>query len=118
MGNSGTVAASFAVLRVRYGPVEMVLDQPNASIVLGRDASCNIAVADRMASRNHARIERRRDKFYLVDQSTNGTYVVIADEPEIALRREEIMLRGEGRVAFGRSVSETLEGTLWFSLRS
>ena len=117
MGNSTRTTASLAVLRLRYGPVEIVMDQPNASLVLGREASCNIAVSDRMASRNHARIERRRDKFYLVDQSTNGTYVVFADEPEIALRREEVMLRGEGRVAFGRSVSESLEGTLWFSLR-
>jgi predicted component of type VI protein secretion system len=41
-----------------------------------------------MASRMHARIERRRDKFVLVDQSSNGTYVRIDGEPEIQLRRE------------------------------
>ena len=117
MGNSLAAAMPLSVLRLKYGPVEIVLDKANASLVLGRDASCNIAVADRMASRQHARIERRRDKFYLVDQSTNGTYVAVTGEPEIALRREEVMLRGEGHVAFGRSVAESLEGTLWFSLR-
>lgn len=118
MGSSTTTAVNLAVLRLQYGAVEMLLDKPNASIVLGRDATCNIAVADRMASRHHARIERRRDKFYLVDQSTNGTYVVFTGEPEIILRREEVMLRGAGRIAFGRSVGQTLEETVAFSLKA
>ena len=82
-----------------------VVDSAHASIVLGRDASCDIVIADRNASRQHARIECRRDKFFLVDQSTNGTSVVIADEAEVLLRREEIMLRGRGRIGFGRSVN-------------
>lgn len=105
-------------LSLKYGATDLVLDKPNASIVLGRDASCQIAIADRMASRHHARIERRRDKYFLVDQSTNGTYVVFAGESEIALRREEVMLRGRGRIAFGRSVSETTEGTVEFALKT
>lgn len=82
-----------------------VVDSAHASIVLGRDGSCDIVIADRNASRQHARIECRRDKFFLVDQSTNGTSVVIAEEPEVLLRREEIMLRGRGRIGFGRSVN-------------
>jgi hypothetical protein len=117
MGTSTVAAAKQATLRLQYGPTELVLDKPNASVVLGRDATCNIAIADRMASRHHARIERRRDKFFLIDQSTNGTYVVFTGEAEIALRREEVMLRGAGRIAFGRSVSETSEGTVAFTLR-
>ncbi len=82
-----------------------VVDSAHASIVLGRDASCDIVIADRNASRQHARIECRRDKFFLVDQSTNGTSVAMANEAEVLLRREEIMLRGTGRIGFGRSVN-------------
>lgn len=82
-----------------------VVDGGHASVMLGRDASCEIVIADRNASRQHARIECRRDKFFLVDQSTNGTTVAIADEAEVLLRREEIMLRGSGRIGFGRSVN-------------
>jgi class 3 adenylate cyclase len=107
-----------ASLCLKYGATDLVLDKPNASIVLGRDADCQIAIADRMASRHHARIERRRDKYFLIDQSTNGTYVVFAGESEIALRREEVMLRGQGRIAFGRSVSESTEGTVEFALKA
>lgn len=82
-----------------------VVDASHASIVLGRDASCDIVIADRNASRQHARIECRRDKFFLVDQSTNGTSIAIGTEAELLLRREEIMLRGTGRIGFGRSVN-------------
>ena len=94
------------VLWLKHAAQEQLLDQANAGIVLGRDAGCQIVVADRMASRQHARIERRRDKFFLIDQSTNGTFVAVAGEPEISLRREEVMLRGAGRIAFGHSVGE------------
>ena len=114
----GASGSGLVTLCLQYGGTELVLDKPHASIVLGRDASCQIAIADRMASRHHARIERRRDKFFLIDQSTNGTYVVFAGESEIALRREEVMLRGQGRIAFGRSVSESTEGTVGFALRA
>lgn len=81
-----------------------VVDSAHASLVLGRDTHCDITLADRNASRQHARIECRRDKFFLVDQSTNGTFVAMANEAEVLLRREEIMLRGSGRIGFGHSV--------------
>jgi predicted component of type VI protein secretion system len=70
-----------------------------------------------MASRVHARIERRRDKFFVIDQSTNGTFVNFAGEGEIVLRREEVMLRGEGRIAFGHTLAESTEETVDFAVR-
>ncbi len=104
-------------LRVTHGARELVLDQANTTILLGRDAACQVVVADRMASRVHARIERRRDKFFLVDQSTNGTFVTFAGEAEITLRREEVMLRGQGRIAFGHSIGESSKETVDFAVR-
>lgn len=89
----------------------------HGSVVLGRDAQCNIVVSDRNASRQHARIERRRDKFFLVDQSTNGTFVSIPNEPEVVLRREELMLRGTGRIGFGHSVDLADTETVTFTVR-
>ena len=86
-------------------------------IVLGRDAQCNVVISDRNASRQHARIERRRDKFFLVDQSTNGTFVAFTNEPEVVLRREELMLRGSGRIGFGHSVDLPDTETVSFSVK-
>ena len=64
-------------LYLEHGTQTWELDRDG--IVIGRDAQCNIVIADRNASRQHARIERRRDKFFLVDQSTNGTFVAFAN---------------------------------------
>jgi hypothetical protein len=105
-------------LHLRHGTTELVLEQANSALVLGRDAACELVVADRKAARQHARIERRQDKFFLIDQSTNGTFVAFANEPEITLRREEMMLRGQGVIAFGRSVSESSDDTVSFLVQT
>ena len=68
----------------------------------------DMVVNDTMASREHARIECRRGKFILTDMSTNGTYVLTAEGPSY-LRREDIVLVGEGKIALGREISEATE---------
>jgi predicted component of type VI protein secretion system len=88
---------------LRHGTREIELDEARPSCALGRDQQNDMVIADKMASRMHARIERRRDKFVLVDQSTNGTYVTIEGEPELQLRREELILRGRGQISFGHA---------------
>ena len=107
-------APAIASLHLKCGSTELLLQQANASVLLGRDLQCQIVVADKMASRQHARIERRHDKFFLIDQSVNGTFVSLDGKPEILLRREELMLRVKGRVAFGRSLSESSDATVEF----
>lgn len=104
-------------LDLSHGVKQIVLDADNGRAVIGRDASCQIMLGDRKASRVHARIERRRDKFVLVDQSTNGTFVTFDGEAEIGLRREEVILRGRGRIVFGHSIVESDEDVVDFQLR-
>ena len=103
-------------LELTHGAKRFVLDAANSGIALGRDASCQVVLADRKASRVHARIERRRDKFFLVDQSSNGTYVTFAGESEMVLRREELILRGRGQIAFGHSIVESSGEIVKFSV--
>jgi len=92
-----------AHIRLQHGQRRIDLGEADAIFTLGRDPQNDVVISDRMASRMHARIERRRDKFVLVDQSSNGTYVTIEGEPEIHLRREELMLRGRGHISFGHA---------------
>jgi hypothetical protein len=114
---STATAAKQIKLHLKHGAKEITLEQANSGITLGRDSGCQITLADRMASRVHARIERRRDKFFVIDQSTNGTFVTFAGEAEVVLRREEVMLRGQGRIAFGHSLGESSEETVDFVVR-
>jgi hypothetical protein len=103
-----------AHMRLRHGARDIELDEARPSCTLGRDLQNDVVIADKMASRMHARIERRRDKFVLVDQSTNGTYVTIEGEPEVQLRREELMLRGRGQITFGHAREDAAGETLEF----
>ncbi|MEO8344661.1 MAG: adenylate/guanylate cyclase domain-containing protein [Betaproteobacteria bacterium] len=93
-------------LKLSHGARELDLDQNSAPVTLGRDAQNDLVIMDRKASRLHARIERRRDKFVIVDVSSNGTFCTANDEPEISLRREELILRGSGRLSFGHAYAE------------
>jgi adenylate cyclase len=102
-------------LRLRHGTREIDLDDTRTSLVLGRDAQNDVVVSDRLASRVHARIERRRDKFVLIDQSSNGTFVTLEGEPEIHLRREELILRGRGYVCFGHAWQDATDEMLAFT---
>ena len=103
-------------LELCYQGTTLIFEQDNATIFLGRDASCQITIADSRASRQHARIELRQKKFFLIDQSTNGTFVLTAGESEFMLRREEVMLRGVGRISFGRAVREADDEFVEFSV--
>jgi hypothetical protein len=82
------------------------------TMTIGREPNHDIVVLDKMASRNHARIEKRLDKFALIDQSANGTYVTISGRDEIVLRREEFILYGSGTIAFGESPRRQPDVTL------
>ena len=53
-------------------------------------------------SRVHARIEASRDKFTLIDESTNGTFVQTNAGEEIFVRRDSTQLTGEGVIGLGR----------------
>jgi class 3 adenylate cyclase len=90
-------------LVVRHGGTERVLDEMRRTLAFGRDAQNDVVIADRLDSRMHAHVEKRREHFVLVDHSSNGTYVTRESEPEIALRREEFVLRGRGRISFGHA---------------
>jgi class 3 adenylate cyclase len=104
-----TMSAQFAPprvplrLRLMYRGSEVVVDPQRPDVSIGRDAGNDVVVDARNASRVHARVEWRRDKFVLIDISTNGTFVATSDGTETRLRREELILDGDGSISFGQS---------------
>ena len=52
------------------------------------------------------RIEIRREKLVLIDQSVSGTYVAIAGRNEIGLRREELALCTRGQISLGHRAGD------------
>jgi adenylate cyclase len=106
-----------AHLHLSHGGRSLVLDEKSPVFVIGRDAASDLVVADRMASRLHAHIERRHGKFVLVDVSSNGTYCTVDGEPEEQLHREELVLRGRGRISFGQPAAVDPAGCLEYDCR-
>ena len=103
-------------LHLAHGDRMLVMSPELPTVLIGRDAASDIVIAHRTASRLHGRIELRKDKYFYTDLSTNGTYVVIAGDAEIRLRREEIMLRGQGRLAYGHSAGDARAEVIGFRL--
>ncbi|MCS6927660.1 MAG: FHA domain-containing protein [Candidatus Binatia bacterium] len=95
-----------ARLWLRVGDREVELHAARPSVTLGRGQQNDLVIQDEYTSRLHARIEYRRHKFVLLDQSTNGTFVRTADGKVTTLRREEMTLQGTGVISLGRAFSE------------
>lgn len=78
-----------------------VLEQGDAYLVMGRDATCNVRINTALVSRRHASLERRGDRVVLVDTSMNGTWLVPDGQPAVRLLREEAPLHGSGSLSLG-----------------
>jgi len=102
-------------LHLRYNDTNLVISKQRSSVVLGRSAECDLPVNEKLASRQHVRIEMRRDKFFIIDQSTNGTHVRIDNGEDAFLRREEMHINGAGRISLGKGFSENPTEIVHFS---
>lgn len=89
-------------LRLRHGSETVYVGPDRPVVTLGRDRANDLVIHDIRASRHHARIEFRQDRFILVDQSTNGTYVDTDEYGVTVVRRIEAQLRGIGKLSFGQ----------------
>lgn len=101
-------------LCVRYRGKAYLLDDKTPVLTLGRDLGNKLQIEDRKASRLHARIEKRKDGYYLVDTSTNGTFVSLRSKQEVLVRRHEILLEGNGNICFGASKNDPVADTADF----
>lgn len=93
-------------MRLRYLGKVYPIDDRSPVISIGRDPSCALLVQNRKVSRFHARLERRPEGYYLVDTSTNGSFLSMQGRQEIMIHKQEILLEGHGILCFGSSASD------------
>ena len=89
-------------LRLRANDRDLVIDEQHTSITIGRAEDNDVVIKGNLISRLHARIEISRNKFVLIDQSTNGTFVQTAAGEESFVRRDSLQIKGEGTIGLGR----------------
>ncbi len=73
------------------------------SVNIGRAEDNDLVIKGNLISRIHAKVEMRRGKFVLIDQSTNGTFLQSLRGDETFVRRDSTELIGEGTIGLGRA---------------
>lgn len=103
-------------LRIRHQGEVVLVDDARPVVLFGREFGNDVVVMDPRASRQHARIERRRGGFVLVDYSTNGTFVAEQESGERTVKGAESLLVGPGRIGCGFSTNEIERDLVFFEI--
>ena len=92
-------------IRLRYRDTEIGLDdRQRPALTIGRGEDNDLVVRGQFVSRLHARIEAGKNRFMLVDQSTNGSFVKGLGGEENFVRRDSVPLKGRGHISLGEPV--------------
>lgn len=89
-------------LTLSYKDQVVVVNERKKSVNLGRADDNDLVIKGNLISRIHAKVEMRRGKFVLVDQSTNGSFLQNVQGDETFIRRDSTELTGEGIIGLGR----------------
>jgi len=93
--------ASRMMLSFRGQSVEV--SDRRKSVTIGRADDNDLVIKGNLISRIHAKVELRRGKFMLIDQSTNGTFLQNLQGDETFVRRDSTELGSEGTIGLGRA---------------
>lgn len=111
-----TLSRPVSALKLEFRGKDIMFPPSASLLAIGRDPAGEVALTGKNASRRHARIEFRRNQYFLVDESTNGTFVTFDGDAELLLRREQVLLRGAGLMSFGSTSTDAEAETLRFTL--
>lgn len=90
-------------LHLRFHGEELVMgENGKVTITMGRADENDVVIKGNLISRVHARIDAARNRFVLVDESTNGTFVQQDAGEELYVRRDSMALTGSGVISMGR----------------
>lgn len=103
-------------IRLMYlGEVLILDDRERASATLGRGQENDLVIKGNLVSRLHARIEAGKNRFMLIDESTNGSFVQGQNGDDAFVRRDAIPLKGKGVIGLGRVPEPQSYHTVEFS---
>ena len=92
-------------LILKYGKVVVIVNEGNARVEIGRQKSNDLQVVNNRVSRIHAVVELKNGKYYLTDQSSNGTYLLMEGRKGITVRKKQVLLTAKGVIGPGYKVN-------------
>ncbi|MDJ0906762.1 MAG: adenylate/guanylate cyclase domain-containing protein [Woeseiaceae bacterium] len=90
-------------LQLSFRDQQLEVNDKRKSVIMGRAEDNDLVIKGNLISRIHAKVEMRRGKFILVDQSTNGTFLQNVQGDETFVRRDSTEIHGEGTIGLGRA---------------
>ena len=102
---------------LKLGDKEVIVDRNHPCASMGRSKECDLAVSDTLISRLHAKLNYHKGKFSLQDLSTNGTYVLFESGEKSFVRRDEVLLAGNGIISLGKAADPKDSHTIRFCCR-
>ena len=103
---SKSKVSSRLVLEIADQTIEFSSQAGNERLCLGSDAVNHLVLNNDATSRRHAFIEFKNNDFFVVDESTNGTYVQTEDQLVTKVHRDSLRLWGCGWISLGAPVNE------------
>ncbi|MDR2093359.1 MAG: FHA domain-containing protein [Azoarcus sp.] len=103
-------------LRLLHQQKTIFVGENRPVVLIGRELGNDIVIDDPRASRQHARIERRRTGFVLIDQSTNGCFVTLDGQEERCIKGNEYSISAAGRIGCGFSSQEFEDDLVFFEI--
>lgn len=113
---SALQAVEPAGLLLTWGENTVRVDAGRPAVSLGRQDHNDLILNYERVSRAHARIEYRRGRFYLIDHSSNGSYIQRAGKQVLFIQRDEAPLSGSGIISLGRIATPGSPGAIHFCL--
>jgi len=106
-----------SLLELRLGDHLIEVSQTRPSVTMGRQEHNDFEIIDTRVSRSHARVEYRKGQFFVIDHSTNGTYVMITGRKGVNLKHDELVLEGRGFITLGRKIAPNSPKAVHFVLK-
>lgn len=104
-------------LELRHRDQVIEVNKKRSIVTMGRHPENDIVIKNRLVSRTHAVILCRKDRFVLIDESKNGTFIRIQGEKDTAVNRDmEFQLSGQGIISPGQKVVPDSQDTIQFTL--
>lgn len=103
-------------LAIQYRGQNYILNARQCRFTIGRSERCDLMINEELVSRQHLTLENRRGKIFIIEQSTNGTWLKSDSAREVLLRREEVQLPLTGDLSFGQSFRDNPEHTMHFQV--
>lgn len=91
-------------LILKYGKVVVIVNETRSRVEIGRQKSNDIQVSNNRVSRTHAIVEYKEGTYYLTDQSSNGTYLLMEGTEGVTIKKQQVELTAKGVIGPGYKV--------------